>query len=1374
MRFRFEMKKKPADQLRNRQIHYRRMLGLFLMVVLLCSGCGSIILSGNLEFSANGPIQTIPYETREEQIKELSFGSVSNEKYSLMGTVDAFLTLPGHICTADIPGLNEKVQEYNDSVSAGAAKSLYRGDFKVIDYNAETESFIYAYYTPYKTIKTPKADPDYPELGNCGLDQDVPKSGNASDPKYKPTHAVSANELAGYVLVLMSYKPETKDYKVFLSTTYTFDENAKSDNRCIAGMAGLDAGIVEDSVEEAGGMIDDSKNFRSDEKNYYVYAHNRLYLFKQDGTKLFSTDYTSIVEGKAREMATAYGNYAEMRYTVENVELDGRGVPYFTLNMEVSNKKFDEADAAADDIINNDKDIDDSEDQGEADAAEDVAGIVYFHGTFACLRAGIGGSDGLSFTSSLSPKGLEELKKADYTYKTEVINFSDIRKSITVVDDVSTNKTHEEEETFDQALKRMHEKYGEEDEPIVSPDMAYGFKTNPQVQNILNTEFSVFSAGNYFLGGQANGRTFDLYDYNNVVQNHFHFGKENYQYEDYYFLWFSETKYVCFNRRVLQNEMQGNLVGVLNARNYKITDLRPGRYGGKDWAYYTINNYREENGQYAFNSTDTLIDGHAQPLVCSKVLKWDHLDREYFQFSYSDKRMVASTKDDYLHWGDDPASKITSVGDGCEYYYNNTFTTGFNLRDNINGSVTSISGNTSIDINTMLRFSLPFVLVYTEREGADNKTQREYLPLSNDDNYKYILPVMTLQSKEMIPLTKKWILHDDVGDTGDRTITTATEYVAIPGSYKMEFPEGTFIQIMGDTWIGNRVKAGDEELNALAYYSVRGDKLATEKIYQWTDRSKYPIYDNASGALISSGTNYGDWMQLYYRKGDLYDFFVNEKDSIFATVQQERQGKNGLIYDRLVPGEVSDLGIWKVNGQNIVACFTDQVIRFYKKEGGSTYGAYRAKAEIRLDELQSLTTGYMMRDGDDTLHATSSTGNNNMDKISQDMGQQALTSDEGMYQLNSANILPINDNLREFLYFSGDGGIHELYLADSSDKSRPWQKQGRIMNLLEGSYYSVFPDKNGLYKVVGYQTQEYSYTGADVCLAKVYTLDMTGKISDRNHMAVQDYLEHIRNIYLIRTHTLKQYVNEEGKTVVEIVQPSEDDTEYVRGKTLLTGKPEEQNTELKKICAEYGISYVPDEVTEYMNVLKKNYDDQRKAISEMYQFLGIDPTNIADNAFYLQFEGRLFNASYASLLEQTMVEIVLSDNYLKETITPRYSEIDGMVGVHKYDASIDGSSGVSFADEAHQYVDEYAVYRKQYRDWLLQSGNDVQKMSQLLEDERYLEQRNQELSGQNVQETMYNIIDQQDIRSMSGMDFYKAVSDDLEQRYLKRLEQKAQ
>ncbi len=1429
MQFRLEIADQGKKD-RNRQKHNKCMLCFFMVIVLTLSGCGSIILNGNLEFSANAPIQPLQPAQREKEMEKLTFGATASEKYNISGN-PAFTILPGHLCPADIPTLNEVIQNYNANAEPKDKKSLYRADFKVIDYNENTGRFVYAYYTPYikkmtektdvsgNTVMVPQAtiDENFIELGNLGLAKlmevqnvtslSAARTGKATN--FSPEHVNGEDDLDGGVLVLMSYDPLYRNYTVFLSTTYSASENAANDNRCIAGMAGMDQGIDESAAKTSGGMINENQVLPdSSKKNYYVFAHDHLYLFNEDGGLIYSSDYKAVIESKAKEMAKTYGNYTYSRYTVSNVEIDGKGIPYFTLDMEVSNKEFAKADAEAEEIINNDKDYEEDEDAGEGDAAEDVGGVTYFHGTFACLRANIGGTNGLAFMSDLTEDTLTALQNEEYTVSRNVVDYTTVRTSEekqvektiegnTPSENKTVMVTETEYEPFADTMSRLKASMESTDKSTVwsttqaAKEQRDNYVVQKDVVGLLGNGFTEFCAGSgdvkYYLCGGATGREVNLKHRNSSQDFTFGFALNNYSYEEYYFLWFSKTRYVTFGRRDLQNRMIGALSGYLN-QGYMMPALKPGNYPGLDWADYNIGNYAERNGQYKV--TDALwIKGHAQPLVSSG----------YFSsgITVGGNRMVPET--DGALWmaipnPDEPSGfKTTQLAQNFQcsqsrYYYNRTLDTSFRIASGSSDWITSdFAKNQQFSVDTMLRDNLPYVLVCREYKESDTSTKKNYLPISNDDNYLYILPVMTLQKTQDITLKTNYYLRDEAGK--EHLYYTREQKVTIPAQYKMEFPDKCFVQEMGDTWVGNRVKAADEELEALTYFSITGKRMAEDSIWKWYLRNDFPIYDNASNEYISSVETYHRWWGVYYMSNAFWNFYNGEdKDKLFTTVEVKRDGKNGLIYDRMVPGEAKDLGIWKVDGKNIVAVFTDQVVRFYKKDTGAKspkFGAYRAVAEIRIDELRSLASAYMLKEEENNSSIQGSYGTHAMSE----RASEALSSDDGMYQLDARNILPVKGDLSNFLYFSADGGLHLLYLVKpplSTSDVKDWHRQGRVLNLLEGTYYNVFAGKGSDYKVVGFQTQEFSYTGADLCMAKCYDLDLQSMVDKKNATAVQDYMTSLRNAYLTGTHTISLSVNAAGEVEGKVITPDSNNVDFMRGETLLTGEYAQAEALLDTILKEYGMESISDEektrLRDYLKKLRETFRTQRDALKEMYSFLGINSTDLSENWVYVQFEGRVFNGAYESILEETMIEIVLSQNYLDQKVTPRQNGLSGMVGIHAYDEKTDGpAEQLRFTDETRQYVDELAVYREQYKDWLKDNNvtalavsaiNDKELEQKISELTKQMNERNAQLEPGQAQMTMSDMMNKQETTGISGMDFYKATSDILEERYLKMLEEK--
>ncbi|MBR3516471.1 MAG: hypothetical protein IKO10_09170 [Lachnospiraceae bacterium] len=1528
MQFRFdflENGKKRDFKAENKWQKRKSLLCFFMLLVFFCNGCGSIILSGDLQFDANAPIEPMQLEEQEEYMDSVVFGYTSNDRYEIGGT-RAFVTLNGHVSPSDVPAINSEIRKYNDKPNTVDKKEL-RGDFEVIDYNAHTGCFIYAYYTPYFKDAGTFTQDAFPEVTNCGVSANE-MTGSADDLKVR--HPQSDNELDGNVLTLMSYNPATKKYKVFFSCTYTADENAANDMRLIAGKAGMAGGL--DKVQGSQAVSGDELNISStgeietamgeNKHNYFVFAHDYLYLFDENGDKIFSTNYANIIEMKAREMSRHYGNYANWRYTVTDVEIDGKGIPYFTLSLEVSNKDFKQADAAADAAIQNDEEIEDSEDSGDGANPEKVGDIIYYHGTFGCLRAPIGGRDGISFLSTLNDDAKTVLEKSTLLVSANEVKFSNERGIAETKTDPSTNEVIEEiKETYAQTLKRLKELPDTDSRYQNPPDLIGPYLQDPSVNAALNS-FTDFTSSKsdvtYVLAGGAAGRVIKLYDSKGVEQDYFKYYNPQTDYlraRRYAYSYGSLTTSGWYRYdfgagcRWLQLDHESLLLRRLNYHGYVIPALKPGVYGGLDWAYYNIGDYKEENGQYGLNG-GALIRGHAQPLVSSgiytisgsygfynyhydNILVRDHNDEQENFLVNSSGKMYRSSLDESYDYGDPPVEDYYGFHHGIgwnwngqplrvasRYYYNNTLDNDYKLRISENYTGTQAGCfPTEIHLAYMLINNCPYVTVRREYEDGDGTLKGEYLSIRNSKDNVFVLPVMTMQETATIQLKYQYWLKDDVSGNQAQMYHETVQELKIPVQYKMQFPEGSFIQIDGETWIGNYVKSGDTELTALTYYSMNGQRLYIEDVssrrymsslWYWfynnaNYKSKYPIYDNATDTTMDTNDVYISWFGWWYGwryNSTFWSFYTGENSKkMFSTLQVEKQGVDGPIYDRLVPGEAKDLAIWKVpvnvdkpadGEENVVAYFTDQVIRFYKKNSS---GKYRALAEVRIEDLRGLNEGYLLKEMGEAVKPAAE--NTTIDQKLQAASEEALYEDDVLYQLDSKNILPIDSSLKKFLYFSGDGGIHILYLTDnarakvdaSDTRDQSYRKEGRIMNLLKGTYYGVYRNGSGNnYKVVGFQTQENNYTGADLCMAKVYDLNMSQIIAEHGSTALEEYLESLRNLYLTKTHTIKRTVNSAGVEVIEIIKPNEEDAEYKRAKIIMEGTDAQAEAEVDKICQEYGMTK-SSTLVDCLKSIRTNFQNQRKAITEMYEFLGIDATALKDNGRYLAFEGRIFNASYEAILEQTMVEIVLSDFYLDPDITPRLNNnLSNLVGIRQYDDNDILAAGEKRIET--YYVDEYAQLRKDYKQWIINNtkldtiyqpvttvsedrpsergwyvkkGDDYEQTTDetpvsgttyyakhevmyreitpdgtenpkaqswyeasgktyvltsdttINKDKTYymmidMTGQNALLNGAKISATLYQMMDVQSTLGITGMDFYKEVSDDLELRYIRDLE----
>ena len=164
---------------------------------------------------------------------------------------------------------------------------------------------------------------------------------------------------------------------------------------------------------------------------------------------------------------------------------------------------------------------------------------------------------------------------------------------------------------------------------------------------------------------------------------------------------------------------------------------------------------------------------------------------------------------------------------------------------------------------------------------------------------------------------------------------------------------------------------------------------------------------------------------------------------------------------------------------------------------------------------------------------------------------------------------------------------------------------------------------------------------------------------------------------------------------------------------------------------------------------------QRIALREMYNLLGINFIELPTTWQYIQYEGYLYNASHQSILENMMVQIVLSDDYLDKSVTPQLNGFDGLIGLHTYDPSTD-TGNVRFLDEKYtggeKIVDEFAEYREQYRLWLQSARGDIDS-----------------LGDEDMSQLLVTTFDGDYINEITAMDFYDKVLDEIKDTYLRSL-----
>ena len=612
-----------------------------------------------------------------------------------------------------------------------------------------------------------------------------------------------------------------------------------------------------------------------------------------------------------------------------------------------------------------------------------------------------------------------------------------------------------------------------------------------------------------------------------------------------------------------------------------------------------------------------------------------------------------------------------------------------------------------LGLGNSLQSCLPVVMVYGAQNYNDGKSTKGYYAIdcdhfetmSKDGKYTYPLPKMVIDDTTTFTIQQPIYVKCGTESVYYKSITCE---VTIPTKYRMEFPETTTMGARGNIWIGENVKA------------LKGLGCVTYKDKSGNTR--------ANGA---TGLPYDDLL------GKSWQPSVDDK-TYYSWIQEMHQGVNGRLFDEGVIGQAKDVGTYTTaDGKSLVAMLTDESIRFY--ELGED-GRYKAYDQIMMDTIKRISGyGLNVEDASTEEEKKSST-----EKIS-----DKAMEDDPEYSLLAENLLPYNKS-KLMICHEGDG----VSLYDMGGDT--------MMKLLGGHYYNIYPMKNGKYMLLGYQTEEYDYTPADLSMAKYYIIDLAKLISDETNTNVSSYIDQLRDLYHSRTHTLRIIKKDEnGDPVYEIVAPDPDtDTEFARAQRLFTGSESDTLKELEAICKEYDVT-VTEELKKYAKEVAEKIQKQRKALNEYYKLIGIqmDGGRIPDSWQYLMNESRVFTATYEGMLEIMLVEMVLSDYYRDFNVTHKLSTKDysSLLGVHPDNGAL---------------TDEYSEYRKAYKDWqemrvqnetLVQvekgdKGVDIQDMDEI------------QLSD-TIVDLYTNRTNEDDAQNITQMEFYQAVLQDIVEKY---------
>lgn len=1277
----------------------RRILSLILICSLLLTGCKSILVSGDLSFTAYAPVEPTGSSFA---IHEALYNSVDLGKYQLDGN-SAFWLPPYHL---------NPIYVDNTAVANGDSAAVI-SEFLPIDYDETTGRFVYAYLTPYFG-----GEPATEEQKMTGLT--VPEDGNASGIDIPSPEG--AKQGGGYVLVLMSYAPQTKDYYIFHSRYISQKDYEARQPKLIAGKGeGSDVYYIYDYTDNTIGIYDIGGRVIS-EKSYTSVIRNReqQLLMLDTNAAIRNAGYTAAnLQRLAMIMKFPY-----IRSTVTDVQIDEELYVYVTLQIEASETSFEAADARAQELIDTDEDVDDSKD--DSGDYEEVGGVTYIYGSFSTFAVDVGGEDNaIPFTSRIRPEVLQQaLDAADQESIDIGLTDDQIRRAEEAIE------AQREQEAVDQGN--------------YDPDVDYGDGITPEdvfdwiMANDLDTVNARYQERRDLLAAD---------DYRQMLAPYWEELSEP-----------LSSGYTAFDtEEILENgagvyyvlagipdltRMSAQLPGgTVQAFTDPRADLLTYNYGyrhvfaasgitTRDLSYSNaiiseyISSCSLEGG-----AMDETIPHYRSDFPFGLIIRYDNLTASEKSFvdslirsgslgaaflkygsgiSYPWLTPGDFTKETYdpqipglRRMSQSPYSAYdASISQGSDgfYHYHRPGTSGYCAAD--------------VRLNT----GMPLVMAYTSVTYADGNVSSAYLPLYYRGYYDmerssgiYPLPKMTVKDTQEITVTQPIVMS-----YGARTYTfePLSCTVALPVKYRMIFPENMEMTNVGNIWLGESIK------------TVEGLGCVTYRTGGGTGRLPYDALTETSQNPSASDQN------------------------PYSRIQQMHLGEKGAIFDEYLIGKSTDVGTYRLaDGRDCLVYFTDQAMRFYVGDG-TRYHCFR---QIRYEDLKN-ATGYRL----------------NVETQQQDTATQsdadarraeAAVNEDGITRLMADNVYPYSTT--RTLLFQDDSGIR---MYDSVGDT--------VLPLLTGHYYRIYPTEDpGIYTVLGFQTDEYQYTPADVAMAKYYTLDLGALVRKEGSRNVNAYMDRLRDHYHSVTHTMRA-VGDGGSAAYEIVPPDPSDRDYQRALRLFTGSDSDTLNELRAICEEFGVE-VTQEMEEHALSLVRSVRGQRQALNDYYDLIGIQMPagGLPDTWQYLKLEGSIFSASYEGMLEIMLVEAVLSDDYLNPSVTHGISYAR-MIGV-----TPEGSS-----------TEQYEQYRRDYKEWqrlrresdtLVHSVSENAVQSGESWDSSLAGTTGQDPSGstniagmQNdeLRDTIIDLYsqrnaDEKDMESITKMEFYQAVIRDIREAY---------
>jgi hypothetical protein len=479
-----------------------------------------------------------------------------------------------------------------------------------------------------------------------------------------------------------------------------------------------------------------------------------------------------------------------------------------------------------------------------------------------------------------------------------------------------------------------------------------------------------------------------------------------------------------------------------------------------------------------------------------------------------------------------------------------------------------------------------FKYVFSEYAKSHSDSESMYADLRTSNPNLKLQPETITQLNDM-GITEEILYHAILGEvpvegTG-RTIKSEKKTIkagSFPISYKLVFPEGSYLSSADlDTVEGTSTTSMYE--GVLLFYDIAQADSGAKSIYTSGiryDREAGLVFEDSGveGSAIDTGTL------------EIYDPLAKAKIATLMLITQAGVKFYFPIVD--ISGTTNEnisLKSIAYSADEAHCCFIEND-KLLSSTGFTPYTEASSQAAVnnRLTDTESLTEKYL--------------DNKNSVNVSQlDLTLSLNSSRAGTIQ--SANsFTQISDT--ELLISAYDTGVSLLRFLNTEDNSY------EVLHLQDGSYYQSFLDsRTNIYKVLGFDTQNFVYGSMDLARAKVYDFNFeyqknaileNALVQKMDQMAI----DYIRRLHRTRT-TIEEDENGNAASLVNevVILPFEDDSseEAEAERKLFEADETTAKAELNKIATNSGLASM-ELVDEYLIKLRKKVEDQQHALEEIF------------------------------------------------------------------------------------------------------------------------------------------------------------------------------